>query len=145
MKTPMTWMSLALLAAAALSTAASAQAPPAATSAERSGPFAEVNWMTIRHLDTANETIVSIRTFRGMDGCGDDEFIAEQKDTQDVQKTGCFVIAESDRSRMTIRWQDGRVEVFRNADWIFEFGSYNPDIRTSRIEVYHPVHVSDHE
>lgn len=144
MKTPMTWMSLALLAGAALSPAASAQAPPAAMSPERTGPFA-VTGMTIRNLDAANDTIVSIQAFRGMDGCGDDEFIAEQKDTQDVQKTGCFVIAESDRSRFTIRWQDGRVEVFRNADWIFEFSSYNPVIRTSRIEVYHPVRACDHE
>lgn len=120
----------------ALNLAAGAQAPassplpsrstpppgPARHEPEASGPFAGVMWGHLDPKGPSDTRFVIFSAFRGLNGCTRDEFSAVRVSNDNVREEGCLLLSVSDRRVLQVRWADGRVLRYAEADWTLKTG-----------------------
>ncbi len=95
---------------------------PARHEPEATGPFAGVVWGHLNPKGAGDTRVVMFSAFRGLKGCANDEFSAVRVSTDGVREEGCLLLAASDRRLLQVRWADGRVGRYAEAEWTLQTG-----------------------
>ncbi len=95
---------------------------PARHEPEATGPFARVMSGTLRPKTDSDTQFVIFSAFRGLRGCARDEFSAVRIMVNNSREEGCLQLAVSDRRELQIRWADGRVIRYHEAEWTLTTG-----------------------